>query len=128
VAHGETAISKDNLLTSGMEVENAVDEREAVDIALAPGQASLHHVDLVHGSRANSSGRPRIGFAIRYVAPDVKQAVWHHPVLLARGRDDHHNFDVRQPPAPGSLEDGLAAMHRLADQIMEVRRAEGRPV
>jgi non-haem Fe2+, alpha-ketoglutarate-dependent halogenase len=128
VAHGETARSQDNLLTSGMEVANAVDEREAVDVELAPGEASLHHVDLVHGSRANTSGRPRIGFAIRYVAPDVKQAVWHHPVLLARGRDDHHNFELYEPPAAGSLEHGLAEMHRLADRIMEVRRAEGRPV
>lgn len=128
VAHGETAISDKNLLTSGMEVANTIDEREVVDVELGPGQASLHHVDLVHGSRANTSGRPRIGFAIRYVAPDVRQAVWHHPVLLARGRDDHRNFDVREPPAPGSLERGLAEMHRMADQIMEVRRAEGRPV
>jgi ectoine hydroxylase-related dioxygenase (phytanoyl-CoA dioxygenase family) len=128
VAHNETARSEHNLLTSGMEVAGGVDERTAVDIELRPGEASLHHVDLVHGSRANTSGRPRIGFAIRYVAPDVTQAGWHHPVLLVRGRDDDRNFDVVEPPRAGSLADGVAAMHRLADRIMEIRRAEGRPV
>jgi hypothetical protein len=128
VAHGETARSEHNLLTSGMEVSSGVDERDAVDVELKPGEASLHHVDLLHGSRANTSGRPRIGFAIRYIAPEVTQAVWHHPVLLVRGRDDHHNFELAEPPRAGSLADGLAAMHRMADQIMEIRRAEGRPV
>jgi hypothetical protein len=128
VAHGETARSEHNLLTSGMEVASGVDEHQAVDVELKPGEASLHHVDLLHGSRANTSGRPRIGFAIRYVAPEVTQAVWHHPVLLVRGRDDHHNFEVVEPPRAGSLAEGVAAMHRLADRIMEIRRAEGRPV
>ena len=120
VAHGETARSAQNLLTSGMEVSAGVDELDAVDVELKPGEASLHHVDLVHGSRANMSGRPRIGFAIRYVAPDVTQGVWHHPVLLARGRDDHHHFELREPRQAGSLEQGVAAMHRLADEIMAV--------
>jgi non-heme Fe2+,alpha-ketoglutarate-dependent halogenase len=128
VAHGETARSAQNLLTSGMEVSAGVDERDAVDVELKPGETSLHHVDLVHGSRANTSGRPRIGFAIRYVAPDVTQGVWHHPVLLARGRDDHHHFELREPPQSESLEQSVAAMHQLADEIMAVRRAEGRPV
>ena len=128
IAHGETARSTDNMLASGMEVTNAVDERDAVDVELAPGEASLHHVDLVHGSRANTSGRPRIGVAIRYVAPDVRQPNWHHRVLLVRGRDDHHHFELGEPPVDASMEQSIAAMHRLADEVIERRRADGRPV
>jgi ectoine hydroxylase-related dioxygenase (phytanoyl-CoA dioxygenase family) len=128
LAHGETARSEKNLLRSGMEVAEAVDEDAAVDLELRPGEASLHHVDLLHGSRANGSGRPRIGVAIRYVAPAVRQTTWHHEVLLARGEDRYGNFTVRAAPAAGSLEHGIAEMERLADHIAAMRRAEGRPV
>lgn len=40
------------------------------------GQMSLHHVKLIHGSPPNKSDKRRYGFAIRYVAPHVKQKVW----------------------------------------------------
>jgi ectoine hydroxylase-related dioxygenase (phytanoyl-CoA dioxygenase family) len=125
--HGETARSAKNLLASGMEVGIEVDEREAVDLVLRPGQASLHHVDVIHGSRANESGRPRVGVAIRYVAPQVKQAIKHHETLLVRGQDTHHHYDVRETPPEGDLEDGIASMHRLADWIRETRRTQGLP-
>ena len=37
------------------------------NVELAPGQVSLHHVDLVHGSAPNTSGRRRAGYAVRYM-------------------------------------------------------------
>jgi len=125
--HGETARSEKNLLASGMEVGVDVDEGEAVDLTLRPGEASLHHVDLIHGSRANESGRSRVGVAIRYVAPHVKQAIKHHETLLVRGRDTYHHYDVREAAPSGSLVDGIASMLRLADRIRETRQAQGLP-
>jgi hypothetical protein len=44
-----------------------VDERDAVDIELAPGEMSLHDVYMIHGARANTSGRRRTGVALRYM-------------------------------------------------------------
>ena len=41
------------------------DEDLAVDIVLKAGQMSLHDVYLVHGSAANTSGRPRRGMTLR---------------------------------------------------------------
>ena len=53
----------------GWEIDPArVDDARAVDIVLAPGDASAHHPDLVHGSDANRSDRPRRALAIRYRA------------------------------------------------------------
>jgi ectoine hydroxylase-related dioxygenase (phytanoyl-CoA dioxygenase family) len=49
IAHRDT-FAKKNLLSRGQEIAAAVDEREAVDVVLAPGQMSLHHVLIVHGS------------------------------------------------------------------------------
>ena len=40
---------------------------------LQPGEMSLHHVLIVHGSEPNTRRSPRIGFAIRYVPTDVRQ-------------------------------------------------------
>jgi Phytanoyl-CoA dioxygenase (PhyH) len=56
----------DNLLSRGQEVAVAVHACDAVDISLRPGEMSLHHSLIVHGSEPNRSSYPRIGFAIRY--------------------------------------------------------------
>ena len=39
----------------------------AVDIELQAGQFSMHDVNLIHGSNANTSPRRRAGVAFRYV-------------------------------------------------------------
>jgi ectoine hydroxylase-related dioxygenase (phytanoyl-CoA dioxygenase family) len=46
---------------------DAFDEVAARDVALQPGQMSLHDVYLIHGSHANSSPRRRAGLALRYM-------------------------------------------------------------
>jgi hypothetical protein len=98
--HRAAPMRAHDLLASGLEIAVNVDDVEAQQIVLAPGEMSLHHVLIVHGSNANSSARPRIGFAIRYVAPEVSQERAHHEVLLARGRDRYGHYRVLEgPPA-----------------------------
>jgi len=55
-----------NVLGSGLKAE-LVDEKSAVDIVLQPGDVSIHHPNLVHGSEANRSDRWRMGLTIRYI-------------------------------------------------------------
>ena len=50
-----------------------VPEAEAVDACLQPGEASIHHIKLVHGSGLNESDSRRIGIAFRYMAASVEQ-------------------------------------------------------
>lgn len=57
-----------NVLSAGQELTVEVNEAEAVDVVLRAGEMSLHHINLVHGSRANRSDGPRIGFIVRYRA------------------------------------------------------------
>ena len=57
VKHADT-FDANNLLTRGQEIAVEVDESKAVHAELNPGQASLHHVLLFHGSEPNLSGRP----------------------------------------------------------------------
>ena len=89
----------DNVLSRGQEVAVNVDEAQAVDLELQPGEMSLHHLWIVHGSSANVSGSPRIGMAIRYISPEVHQESPFKPLaLLGRGRDDHRHFELLSPP------------------------------
>ena len=112
VKHRDT-FNKDNLLTRGQEVEVEVDESTAVDIVLLPGEMSLHHVLLVHGSEPNQSDDRRIGFAIRYIPTHVRQIAGpRDSAVLVRGVDEQRYFDMEPRPAAA-----------LAPEALEVHRA-----
>jgi len=96
--HRDTFASN-NLLSRGQEIAVDVDGERAVDLVLQPGEMSLHHVRLIHGSEPNPSARRRIGFAIRYLPTHVRQTVGERDfATLVRGVDTYHNFDVEQCP------------------------------
>jgi ectoine hydroxylase-related dioxygenase (phytanoyl-CoA dioxygenase family) len=61
----------DNVLSSGMDVSQ-VDETRAVDIVLKPGDVSIHHPNVIHGSNANTSPRWRRGLTIRYIPTSTR--------------------------------------------------------
>lgn len=92
VAHRDT-FAPNNMLSRGQEVAVAVDEAAAVDLVLQPGEMSLHHVKIVHGSHPNPSPRPRIGFAIRFISPAVRQSAGaEDSAMLVRGEDRYRHF------------------------------------
>lgn len=91
---------ENNVLSRGQEIAVEVDEAQAVDLVLRPGEMSLHHIGLVHGSKTNESDRPRIGLAVRYISTDVVQdGAVKQCATLARGRDDFGNFHLVESPA-----------------------------
>ncbi len=99
--HADT-FHEDNLLTRGQEIAVEVDEADAVDAVLQPGEMSLHHGRLLHASNPNSSDDRRIGLAIRYISTKQKQAVGGGTIAtLARGRDAYGNFELA--PAPKTI-------------------------
>jgi phytanoyl-CoA hydroxylase len=51
----------------GREIDDEVDTSRAVDLTLRPGDVSVHHPNIVHGSDANASPRWRRGLTIRYI-------------------------------------------------------------
>ena len=54
VAHKDT-FAAGNLLSRGQEIAVEVDRSKAVDVLLRPGEMSLHHVRIFHGSEADRS-------------------------------------------------------------------------
>ena len=100
---------KDNLLSRGQEIAVKVEGEKTVDCILKPGEMSLHHVKVVHGSEPNRSNDRRIGLAIRYIPTDIKQLKVRDSATLVRGTDRHKNFDHEPRPRRDLSDEALAA-------------------
>jgi non-haem Fe2+, alpha-ketoglutarate-dependent halogenase len=100
-----------NLLTRGQEIAVEVDEAQAVPLTLRPGEMSLHHVRLVHGSAPNPSLDRRIGFAIRYIPTAIRQLEGEDSATLVRGEDRFHHF-AHEPRPKIDMDPELLELHR----------------
>lgn len=109
----------ENALSRGQEIAVDVDENNAVDVNLQPGEMSLHHIWIVHGSNLNTSpDTPRVGIAIRYTKPEVVQESPMKPMaLLVRGRDDCGNFEILPPPQAAAPEEQVRRHTEIVDRI-----------
>jgi|SRR5215831_1980676 len=110
VPHKDT-FSADNLPSRGQEISVAVDEAKAVTLELEPGEMSLHHVKLIHGSDANASDARRIGLAVFYFPTHVRQtAATADSAMLVRGIDAFGHFRAEERPL-SDLSDAALAHH-----------------
>ena len=95
-----------NLLRRGERVES-VDESEAVDVLLEPGQMSLHQSTIIHGSKSNVSEEPRIGFIVRFVTNAIANR--ERPILRVRGDGDCSHLILANPPSEEDEQGALDA-------------------
>jgi len=128
--HKDTA-GKDNLLSRGQDIEVEVDEAKAVDLVLQPGEISLHHTMLIHGSEPNRSDIRRLGIPIRYVAAHVRQtAGFKDSATLVRGTDRYGHFLAEpqptrdfDPPVVAFYDAIVAETRRRKEHIAEQAKA-----
>lgn len=107
------SFAKDNLLSRGQEIAVAVDETEAVNVVLRPGEASLHHGHMFHASSPNGTDGRRVGIAIRYLATSMRQISGEKiHVTLVSGQDAYGHFEVLPPPAGRLLEEDFERVRR----------------
>src|SRR5271166_5688495 len=88
-----------------------VDRSQRRVITLRPGEMSLHHVRLVHGSPPNTSNTRRVGFALRYIPSSVRQLHGEDSATVVRGADAAHNF-APEPRPSRDLDPALVALHK----------------
>lgn len=119
IPHRDT-FAKDNLLTRGQEVAVDVDSSKAVTIELQPGEISLHHVRLVHGSPANPSDDRRIGFAVRYIPTSVGQVAGEDSATLVRGEDRFHHFELEPRPTREMDPEFVALHHAITERNAQI--------
>ena len=120
VAHNDT-FAATNLLSRGQEIAVAVDESQAVDVVLEPGEMSLHHVLICHGSEPNRASHRRVGFAIRYISAQVYQTSGvRESATLVRGNDAQHHFDHEPAPEADMHPDAVARHAEIVDRQLKV--------
>ena len=113
------SFAQDNLLTRGQEIAVEVDEASAVDVVLRAGQTSFHHGHMFHASGPNGTNSRRIGAALRYIAPSMKQKSGDKLLVShVSGKDEYGHFNVAPPPAGRLLEEDFERIRRN----MEVKR------
>lgn len=113
VEHRDT-FDESNMLSRGQEVAVDVDEADAVEAVLRPGEMSLHHGHLFHASNPNTSTDRRIGLALRFVTPAMKQVSGRKTFAhLVAGEDRFGHFELL-PRATEVM---------AADDIVNARRA-----
>ncbi len=95
----EDTFAEHNILTRGQVIAE-VDESKGVDLILEPGEMSIHHGAIIHGSKPNKSQQRRIGFSLQsYMPPDIAQVVgrniWTH--VRGKKRQDSDGLTLDRP-------------------------------
>jgi len=123
-----------NMLSRGQEIAVDVSEEDAKLIELEPGQVSFHHGRMIHASGPNTTDAPRIGLAIRYITPSVRQLVAKRDyAMVVRGLDESGNWIAIAPPSenfqPSCMElhkrvrlEQLEALAQGAEQTLSTER------
>ena len=120
VAHADT-FNERNLLSRGQEIQVKVDESKAADIVLAPGEISLHHVRIIHGSPPNAADHRRIGYAIRYIPTHIRQLnAVRDSAMLVRGVDTYNYFDHDPSPKAEFDADAVAYHEALVERQTQI--------
>ena len=118
--HRDT-LAEHNLLTRGQEIAVEVDESQAAYIELQPGEISLHHVRTVHASEPNRADHRRIGVALRYIPPHVRQVNGERDsAMLVRGADRFGHFVHEKPPRHDMDAEALAEHARIMQLRQEI--------
>lgn len=112
IEHRDT-FDENNLLSRGQEIAVNVPDGAGVDVILRAGEMSLHHVLLAHASGPNTTDDRRIGLALRYTPPHVRQLKVRDSATLVRGHDPYGNFDP-EPAPKADLDTAALATHRDA--------------
>lgn len=78
-----------------------VDESQAIDLEMNPGEVVFFSEATLHSSTTNISDTPRVACSIRYTTPDVQfdtdevfKRFEHVRPILVRGKDNHHYNDA----------------------------------
>ena len=116
----EDTFAENNILTRGQVIQN-VDESKAVDLILEPGEMSIHHGAVIHGSQPNNSTHRRIGFSLQsYMPPNIKQIVgrniWTH--VRGKKREDEDGILLDRPKFnmdPATVEQRRIANENLSE-------------
>ena len=109
-AKGIKNASAGNLFSFDHIMDEEVDENQAVDIELEPGEFSIHHINLVHGGGPNESDHDRIGFVMRFISDATYCRSGRDSAMLVRGNHSGNHFDLESRPDQDYSSVAMSAM------------------
>jgi hypothetical protein len=112
----EDTFAENNILTRGQVIQD-VDESRAVDLILEPGEMSIHHGAVIHGSQPNKGNQRRIGFSLQsYMPNDISQVVGRNIWTHVRGqkREDKDGLLLDRPKF--NMDPKTVAQRKLANK------------
>jgi ectoine hydroxylase-related dioxygenase (phytanoyl-CoA dioxygenase family) len=110
----EPVIDGANMLSSGQTADFDTSSIKPFPVELRPGEFSLHHAFLIHGSFPNNAPDRRMGITFIYHPPQLGQiGDCRTSALLVRGEDAYGNFDHERAPEETDIE-GNITRHEVA--------------
>ncbi len=117
---------KDNLLGRGQAIAD-IDEKQAVNVELEPGQFSIHHERTAHGSGPNTTSRRRVGFSFFYIPTHVRSVGrGRRPSLLVRGVDTYGYWVDEIEPQAEMEPEALASLETMLGRYRDSAAARGK--
>ncbi len=122
-------INPNLMLSRGQTVARNINNGDAVDLIMAPGDVSFHHTLALHRSGPNTSNEPRIGIGFSYIPTHVRHiGETRLSATLVRGVDNFDHFDPEPAPDGDATEaaiaahgDSIARFWRASESIPEMR-------
>lgn len=112
----ETVRNDPHLLNKrGERIRMDIDESQAVDVVLQPGEMSMHQSTIIHGSNHNTSDQPRVGFIVRFVTHQIINP--NRPLLRVRGLADGAHLPLAEPRFEVDRQSALAAWRKYSLEI-----------
>ena len=106
VSSGQRKSKPGNLLSHEQALNVEINEDDAIDIELIPGQYSIHHGNIIHGGRPNLADHDRVGFVMRFVSGETYCKSGIDSAMLIQGKVHSDQFILETRPESnfGSLE------------------------
>lgn len=93
-----------------------MDESSAINFISKPGQISLHHPEIIHGSLPNLSNDRRIGYAMQaFMPPHTQQVLGDNYWLEFRGDNPRENNIPLQRPTSNMAPEAVESRKRVSD-------------
>lgn len=94
------------------------DSDSGLDLVMGPGEMSIHHPLVLHGSNANRSTGPRIALSASYSTPELYNG--RRPVVWARGDAprDFYPFEIIDNPPAATFEEAVIAYSAGDNRIL----------
>ena len=115
-----------NMLTSGQTVDFDPNSVDPFPVELRPGECSIHHAFLIHGSLPNNAPDRRMGITFIYHPPHLGQiGTCRTSALLVRGEDPYGKFEHEQAPAEDDMTGNIARHEKAVSAYREKVRELG---